>query len=189
MKKKILSLLVIVALFTITGCGKSENKSNISNDKTYTVGGVKFQLDKKDDYEKKIYYLSSSKFKSNYSASTGDRLTLLKDENAGENLDNFVLMIYVNVQELKTINDRLAYFKNYPDSIKELNQSEKSINGNTWTYFTYVSENAQRDPFTVHEYCIEKKIGNYDSLVQVYFNKADSIDEFEEAFMNNVEFN
>lgn len=105
MKKIILlNLLILLIIFGVTGCGKLENKPYVSSDKTYTIEGVEFKLDKKEDYEKKIYYLTSSKFKSRYSASTGNRLTLLKNENGEENLENTILMIYVNVQELKTIN-------------------------------------------------------------------------------------
>ena len=62
MKKKILlGLLVIVALFTITGCGKnSNNNSNVKSSKEYNINGISFELDKEDSISKMKYKVSNS---------------------------------------------------------------------------------------------------------------------------------
>ena len=62
MKKKIiLSLLVIVALFTITGCGKnSNNNSNVKSSKEYNINGISFELNKEDSISKMKYKVSNS---------------------------------------------------------------------------------------------------------------------------------
>ena len=62
MKEKILlGLLVIVALFTIAGCGKnSNNNSNVKSSKEYNINGISFKLDKEDSISKMKYKVSNS---------------------------------------------------------------------------------------------------------------------------------
>ena len=52
-KKILLGILVLVALFTITGCGKnSNNNSNVKSSKEYNINGISFELDKEDSISK-----------------------------------------------------------------------------------------------------------------------------------------
>ena len=115
MKKKILlSLLVIVVLFIITGCGSS-NPDSEAIPKQFTVGGNTIKLDQNFVFHDLSYKVGEGL--SHRTTDLGDYITY---ENKDVYDGDFAFQIIVYYNEGKTIND-VAKFVKEDKEIKEIN--------------------------------------------------------------------
>ena len=104
-KKLLLSLFLIVALFSITGCGKSDNKGS-SSDNLHKSEFVDMRYNEPKNYSKKEPY----------------------------NIDGNKTTIYrFNEDDKKTIN--LYYYKNLNLAERDEGYEEVTINGIKWTKY------------------------------------------------------
>lgn len=172
MKKKVLlSLLIIVTLFTITGCG-SNNKENSKGEKisstnsqeneNNTSSGVSSKLDK-NDFVNKLHF--------KYSSSAN-----IKDSTNGKRIEYENYNIIVSHQKDKTI----AELEN---SRKFLLISTDSINKIEWKKYSYNDEQVSS---VVYMY--EKDDGTYVVTIshdaRLNINLGNEIKEF----MNEIKF-
>lgn len=194
MKKKILlSLLVIIGLFIITGC-KNENNSQSNNTKqdngkSYNINGVSIKLDK-DDNRDNIKYKISSSFTRKFSTTTST-YTIYKDNNKDKyDLSNVIFRLDVNVDTMNSESkiEREKQLVNAKDSFKNIEQSQKTINETTWEYFSFDNMNDASNSFKEHLYITEKKVDKYYYIYKVYFSFSDEINDFENAFMDSIVF-
>lgn len=127
MKKKVLlSLLIIVTLFTITGCGSNNNKENsneIGNKKQVERESIK----KQQGYQEGQYFIDDLTFNlpSGYELDGTDRYTYRDTSNA------LIVELYVdnNVEDLNAFitSDKHSFYPTIGDL------KETVINGNVWT--------------------------------------------------------
>lgn len=191
MKKKIfLSLLLIVAMLTITGCEKS-NGSKSSNSKEYTVDGISFKLDK-DDSRSGMKYKISKSFDGRSGSSTSTYYLYYDDTKDKYDISNIALSISVTADIMQTesaIENNIAKL-NINSSLKNITRDKKTINDITWDYVTLDNyyETGKDDHFKNHTYYYEKYDGKYYTTYTVSFNKADNIGELESDFLNNITF-
>ncbi len=190
MKNKILlGLLVLIGLFTISGCGISKNNNQGNNEKIYNVNGINIKLDKEDDRDN-IKYKMSSSFTRVY-RTTMSTYTIYKDASKDKyDLANIVFRLDVNVDIMNT-ESRIEKEKKLvkaKDNFKNIEQNQKTINGTIWEYFTFDNTNDAENIFKEHLYITEKKVNNYYNVYKIYFSFANDIEEFEESFMNSIVF-
>lgn len=125
MKKLILSLLLIVALFTITGC-RSSNPDSETIPKQFTIGGNTIKLDQNFTFHDLDYKIGDGL--THRTTDLDDYITYVnKDVYDGD----FVFQIIVYYNKGKTIND-VAKFVKEDKEIKE-------INGIKWTTYKTTS--------------------------------------------------
>ena len=171
MKNKIaLSLLVILMLFSITGCGtkkKEEKKEEISNQ--FEIKNVMFRFDKEGNIEE-LNYKYSSKLKVDES----NMVTYLTYENDDIVNGKFVF--------------RIALFIKYDTNIKALfngsqykNYSTKKINDVNWN--VYVSD---VDNIKTYIYAVEKNDKVYVINIGSYKKANIDLDNLVDVFMNGV---
>ena len=189
MKKKILlSILVLIGVFIVTGCGNSNN-NQVSNGKTYNVNGISINLDK-DDNRDNIKYKTSSSFIRDYKT-TMSTYSIYKDSTKNKyDLSNLTFRLDVNV-DIMNIESTLEKEKSLvtkKDTFKNVLQNQKEINGTTWEFFSFDNVYDEENQFKEHLYITERKVDNYYYLYKVYFSRAENIDEFEEAFMDSIIF-
>ena len=73
------------------------------------------------------------------------------------------------------------------DNFENVQQSQKTLNGITWDYFSFYN-NYDNNRFQEHLYMTERKIDNYYYVYKIYFSYAEGIEDFEESFMNSISF-
>ena len=191
MKKKILlGLLVIVALFTITGCGKnSNNNSNLKSSKEYNINGISFELDKEDSISKMKYKVSNS-FDRRSGAST-TVYNLYYDENKDKyDASNLVFSISItaNIMQSESNIEYAINKLNNNSSLKNISREQKKINDLTWEYITLDNYYDNNNSYKNHSYYYETYDGKYYTTYIIQFNKVDNMEEFENDFIKNIVF-
>ena len=191
MKKKIvLSLLVIVALFTIAGCGKnSNNNSNVKSSKEYNINGISFELDKEDSISKMKYKVSNS-FDRRAGAST-TVYNLYYDENKDKyDASNLVFSISItaNIMQSESNIEYAINKLNNNSSLKNISREQKKINDLTWEYITLDNYYDNNNSYKNHSYYYETYDGKYYTTYIIQFNKVDNMEEFENDFIKNIVF-
>jgi hypothetical protein len=178
-KKLLIISILLISIFVLTSC-------NLYEKDVFNVNGIKVKLDREDDFEEKVTYLTSKDFLKYYNEFSGNELYILKDYKEPVNMNNKIISIVINAKKGYTINDEIEHYKEYPDSDKDISQSEKTINGVTWTYFKYINHIDDAGDIKTHKYCYEKTIDGSIFLISVTFKRADNIKKFEEVFMKNI---
>ena len=186
MKKKILlGLLVLVGLFTITGCGSSnsdsKNKNSSSDAKVITIDDNKIKLDKKDDYNGKIEYAYSSSFKLDSLGTTRFYSFVDKDDNE---------LVQISVNTTYETPDRTIsllesnYYNNNTNDVKSEN---KTINDMDCVYIEYNNTTKDID-YENHEYyyLFDKEDKNYFYIKIKAKGSLNGYKELEEELVNNV---
>ena len=149
MKKKIiLSLLVIVALFTITGCGKSDSKGS-SSDNLHKLEFVNMRYNEPKNFSKK----------------------------EPTNIDNNKVLNYFFAED-STKNIKLLYYKNKKESmfLDGDKYVEKEINGIKWKviheddmdnviYDTYIYE-YRNDLYVIELNAVDKYSDEFDNFMK-----------------------
>lgn len=171
MKSKLLSgLLLVVALFMITGC---DNKPNNTNGNTNT--------EKKDTSSLKIGTVSVDL---NRSGSFHDTSYKYPENAMASNVGTFAIMDLMNGEDL-VVRIALYFFEN--KTIGEVNPGSGlssvdaiEYNNNTWNVYEGIKDG--------------KKLINYatqegDDSYTITFISNDDAFEFSDAFMKTVEFN
>ena len=183
-KKLLLSLLLVVTLFTITGCGNSKNKKNeenTKNNKTITVEGMKIQHDKKDDYSKKIEYSYSSSMKL-------DNLGTERFYSLVDKKENELLKISVNTT-YETPEKTLSQLENnyYNNNTTNVKSNKKTVNDMECTYIEYKNTTKDID-YNNHEYyfLFDSEDHNYFYLKIKSKDSLDKFKELEEELVKNV---
>ena len=186
MKKKfLLSLLILIGLFIITGCGNSnkEGKTNNSesNSKVITVGDNKIQLDKKDDYSGKIEYAYSSSFQLDSLGTT--RFYSLLDKNDNELVNISVNTTYEDPERVLLLLES-NYYDNNTTNVKSIN---KTINDIECVYIEYNNTTKDID-YVNHEYyyLFDKEDKNYFYIKLKSKSSLEKFKELEEELVNSV---
>ena len=187
MKKIVLlSLIVLIGVFVLTGC---ENISKKTVDgKTYNINGISVKLDKSDERDG-MKYKTSSSFEKDYKSTTTTYTSYIDKNKDKHDLSNikFRLDVTVDIMNLESRIEKEKKLITSKDNFKNVKQDQKVIDEITWDYFTF--DNAyENTSFKEHLYLTERKMNNYYYVYKVYFSYAEDIEEFEEAFMNNVKF-
>ena len=194
MKKKILVVILLIAilggLFVLTGCEKnkvSDNNGNSSlntSGKEIEVNGVKFKLDKEDNYGSSFKYKYSSSFKEDYLGTT--RFYFLEDSNENRMVEIRVNSSYTTPQQI--LAEKESNYSN--DNTTDVKSENKMMNDREWTYIEY--NNIQKDKnYTNHEYyynfgdnyCVVRFI------IDSSLNDLNGINELENEFIYNISFN
>lgn len=167
MKKIVLSLMVMVMVFALTGCFEKKGNEKTNNDKpkevekNIKVGDYAFALDKEDN-NKNLYYKYSSDF----------------------NIGGYNNMSFLNYGEEgnQLFDIRIIYFENQnlDDMMKEVIDSGTEIFGETisdiaWKVFT---QNGVKTYMTIND----------DDVYSITFKSSTNIDNLEKEFMNNIVF-
>ena len=175
MKKKIiLSLLIIFALFTITGCDNSNNSeetiNNNSNDdkNVVTIQGEKYKL-KSDQTLKSIHY------KENYVDFHSDAIGNIRTMSYTKQ-EKVIFEVRVMYDENRSLSELKATLETQTGA----KEQSKEINGIKYIYYEYKTD----DNLTVHHYMYV-----YDGKVySIGFFLGENYGNIEEIFMNNVSF-
>ena len=175
MKKKILiGILIVLILFTITGCGGSKNsemnniKNTSDNNEVVTIQGEKFYLKSDKDF-------GDLHYKENYVDFHTDQIGNMRTMSYSKN-GNTVFGIRVMYDE-----DRLeSELKAVLETQTGAKEQSKEINGIKYIYYEYTSN----DNLTVHHYMHVHNSKVYSIGI---FLGEDSGD-IEKVFMNNVSF-
>ena len=175
MKKVLLSLLVIVTLFTVVGCGSSKNekKEEAVDETLFKIGDVEFHLDTDKEFEG-MKYKTSSGFKEidnvTYS-STYMQYNYRTDD--GANLFFFRILFYKG----KDINFAL---KDFVGEDEKFELKDVKINN-----IDYKMIDEERTDGTIHHYFITKDGNTY----ILNFVSQKDIKDFETKVMNSIKFN
>lgn len=175
MKKRILlSLLVIVTLFVITGCGKSNNSNssnnqNMNNSKdVVTIQGQQFKLKSEQSLNNLHYKENYIDF---YSDAIGNMRTMSYIKQ--EKLIFEVRMMYDESRSLSEL-------KAIVETQNGAKEQSKEINGIKYVYYEY----KMKDESTVHHYMYV-----YNGKVYtIGFFLGENYGNIEDVFMNNVFF-
>ena len=184
MKRKIiLGIIVIVSLFTITGCNKNTSKDNNESSKLkeITIGDKKIQLDKKDNYNNKVEYAYSSSF--NISSLGTNRIYKLLDKDENELLAIYTNTTYETPEQTLSMLEK-DYYNNNTINVKS---SNKTINDMDCTYIEYNNTTKGID-YVNHEYyyLFDKEENNY-FYIKIKTNKSiEDYKELEDELINNV---
>ena len=192
-KKLLLSIFVLLIVFTITGCG-SNNKSNNSgnkNSKEYTIDGVSIKLDSSDT-RSKMKYITSKSFDSRNGSSTSTYY-LYYDKNKDKyDVSNVVFSYSVTADIMQTESNIEKDINKLStnSSLKNITREKKTINDITWEYVSLDNyyETGSDNHFNNHSYYYEKYDGKYYTTYIVSFNKTDNIKELENDIMNSITF-
>ena len=189
-KKILLGILVLVALFTITGCGKnSNNNSNMKSSKEYNINGISFELDKEDSISKMKYKVSNS-----FDRRTGASTTvynLYYDENKDKyDASNLVFSISItaNIMQSESNIEYDINKLNNNNSLKNISREQKKINDLTWEYITLDNYYDNNNSYKNHSYYYETYDGKYYTTYIIQFNKVDNMEDFENDFIKNIVF-
>lgn len=164
MKKKILLFLLIVTLFTITGCNK--DKESVDNT-LVKVNDVALHMDKEKEF-KGIKYIITDDLKE---AVFDKYVQYYLYQEAGSNLLFFRIFYYENKNHNDIRNDL---------GIANKLSEEKGKTGNI--EYTFIDE--KRNDGTIHFYIIDKDNISY---VINFVSKYD-IKDFEEKVLNSIKF-
>lgn len=174
-KKIIISLLVIVALFTITGCGstkKEENKEEEIVDKSlFTIKDKEFHLDTDKEYEG-LKYKTSSGFReiNNLTPSS----TYVQYNYQPENSSNY---FYFRILFYR--GKDIEFAKNdYVGNEKQFEFKDETINNIS---FKLIDE--ERTDGTIHHYFITKDGNTY----ILSFISQNDISDFEKKVLDSIE--
>ena len=168
-KKTILSLLVVVTVFTLIGCGKSGNSENKeeSNDKISTsvkVEDLKVELDMKGSFNGITYKYPSSALTSNVGTYS------IMDYMDGQDFVFRVAMYYFNGKTIGQVMQNTTLSS--VDAIQ--------FNSETWNVY----EGVQTDGKKIINYVTEHNGDAY----TITFISDKTIDELATVFMKNVNF-
>lgn len=179
----------MVLLLVVAGCGNANNNNQSGDGKTYSVNGVSVKLDKEDSCYN-IKFLTSKSFERN-ARSGAFTYSLYKDKSKDKfDLSNiaFRVDVKVDIMNLESKIEREKELVKSNEGFKNLEQSQKTINGTTWEFFSFDNAKDESISFKEHMYIAERQIGEYYYVYEVYFSFADSILEFEDAFMASIVF-
>lgn len=194
MKKKILlSILMIVMIFIITGCGSNNKTSNSTGNssKEYSINGIIIKLDS-DDSMSKMKYKTSSSFDRRAGSST-TTYNLYSDNNKDKyDASNLAFSLSVTADIMQT-ESNIEYDinkLNNNSSLKNISREKKEINGITWEYVSLDNyyETGADNHFKNHSYYFETYDGKYYTTYIVSFNKADNIEDLENDILNSITF-
>ena len=188
MKKVILCLLVFIALFTITGCGVSNNSKNL---KEYNINGVSIKLDREESISGMKYKISKA-FDRRAGAST-TVYNLYYDNNKDKyDTSNLAFSLSITADIMQT-SSNIEYDinkLNNNSSLKNIVRAQKTINGITWEYVSldnYYDSNTT-EHLENHSYYYETYDGKYYTTYIISFNKAENIGDLENDFLNSIVF-
>lgn len=192
MKKKILlSILVMLAVFTITGCTSSNKSSSSDNLKEYKIDGVSIKLDK-DESMSGMKYKTSKSFDSRNGVST-TVYSLYYDKNKDKfDASNLVFSISVTANIMQTESNIEYDIKklNNNSSLKNITREQKEINDIKWEYISLDNyyETGSDNHYKNHSYYYELYDGKYYTTYIISFNKAENTEELENDFLKNIVF-
>ena len=192
MKKKILlSLITLVIVFIITGCGEN-NKDNNSSEKhmkEYNINGISIKLDSEDSISKMKYKISKS-FNRRVGSST-TVYNLYYDENKDKyDISNIVFSLSITadiMQSASALENDINKLNNN-SSLKNISREQKTINGITWQYVSLDNYYETGNYFKNHSYYYETFDGKYYTTYTISFNKAENIEDLENDFLNSIVF-
>lgn len=174
MKKKILLvLLVIVALFTVTGCGKSNNsdgKTNNTSDnkEIVTIQGEKFKLKSKTS----LYDIN---YNENYVDFHTDRIGNVRIMNYTKQ-EKVVFEVRIMYDDTRSLSELKAILETQTGA----KEQSKELNGIKYIYYEYKTS----DNLIAHHYMYVHK----GKVYSVGFFLGENPGNIEEVFMNNVLF-
>ena len=174
MLKKISLSLLIITLFTLSGCGKSQNiESNTIPSKTslkdvVTIGNEQFELNSSDN-------LYDMHYKENYVDFHTDRIGNTKIMNYNSN-DEFVFEVRMMYDDSRSDSELRAIIETQTGA----KEQSKEINGIKYIYYEYISD----DGDTVHHYMYIHNGKVYS--IGIFLGKNPG--NIESVFMNNVSF-
>lgn len=166
-RKLLLTLIVIIMLFVITGCDNNKNSNGKTTSNEITIDGEKIKIDKKANL-KDLTYTYSDKLDVE-SQRVGVFLTYTKD-----NPQFRISLTYAENSSLE-------------DSIKILSVEEDSqvkVNGKIWNTYKRTDDNGIYKVFA-YEYKNTTYIISFVKLPNSDIDLSDLIN----AFMNNIEYN
>ena len=166
MKKILLSLLFIVLLFSITGCGNS-NKVNESNKNIVKVNDIELHIDKEKEFRGIKYTITDDLREVNFDQYVQYYLY----QESGSNLLFFRIFYYENkdhnyIRNDLAIENSLAEEKGKTDNIE----------------YTFID--TKRTDGTIHYYIIEKDNISY----VINFVSQYDIKDFEKVVLNSIKF-
>lgn len=168
MKKKfVLSLLIILSIFLITGCSNSNKETidNNNNEVYVTIGNDKYKLSNKTELNN-LHYLE------NYVDFNTDRVGNTKSMSF--NYDGeFSFEVRVNYQDEHSIDEVKEVLSEYEEKTKEVNDIK-------YFYYEYKSDLGD----TVHYYLYEYNNKPY----SIIFFLGENPGNIEKVFMDNVYF-
>ena len=172
MKKKILlSLIALLALFTITGCGSSENKENkeepVVDNTLVTVNGIELHIDKEKEFQGIKYTITDDLREAIFDQYIQYNLY----QESGTNLLFFRIFYYKDKNHDYIRND-LAIDSNLVE--------EKGKTDN----IDYLFIDTKRTDGTIHYYIIDKDNTSY----VINFVSQYDIKEFEKKVLNSIKF-
>ena len=172
MKKKIItSLFIMVALFTITGCGKAKTNEdkNIGNTKEIvTIQGEKFNL-KSERNLNDLYY------KENYVDFHTDAMGNIRTMSYTKQ-EKIIFEVHIMYDENRSLSELKAII----DTQNETKEQSKEVNGIKYVYYEYKTN----DNLTVHHYIYVHKGKTY----TIAFILGENPGNIEDVFMNNISF-
>ena len=174
MKKKIiLSIIVILTLFTITGCGNTKKESNNKvkeitvDEKLVKVNGIELHLDKEKEF-KGIKYTITDDLKE---ANNDQYIQYYLYQDSGPNLLFFRIFYYEGKSHENIRNDL---------SIESSLSEEKGKTANV--EYSYID--TKRSDGTIHYYIIDKDDISY----VINFVSQYDIKDFEKKVLNSIKF-
>ena len=169
MKKKIIfSLLVVVTLFTITGCGMENKESKLITDKTLVkVNGVELHINKEKEFKGIKYTITDDLKEANFDQYVQYYLY----QESGSNLLFFRIFYYEGKTHDDIRND-LAIGSNLSEEKGKTNNIE----------YKYID--TKRTDGTIHYYIIDKDNVSY----VINFVSQYDIHDFEKTVLNSIKF-
>ena len=176
MKKIIISILLVISLFTITGCGKKKEENNKKEtkivDKTlFKIKDKEFHLDTDKEFEG-LKYKTSKDFKeiNNYTPSS----TYIQYNYQPENSSNY---FYFRILYYK--DNGIDFAKNdYIGNEKQFEYEDGKINN-----IEYKMIDEKRTDGTIHHYFITKDNNTY----IIDFISQNDIKDFEKKVLDSIE--
>lgn len=170
-KKLIFSILVIVTLFTITGCGKSNSNVNNNlkdNKEIITIQGEQFRL-------KSEQTLNELHYKENYVDFHSDAIGNMRTMNYTKE-GNLIFEVRIMYDENRSVEELQAIV----EAQYNTKEQSKEVNGIKYIYYEYEGE----DGVTIHHYLYVQNGKAY----SIGFFLGENYGNIEEVFMNNVSF-
>ena len=167
MKKKLAFLIILIILFTLTGCGnKEDNDGKISKtDGIFvTIDGEKFKLNGTGHLEK-LYYPE------NYVDFNTDAMGRMRTMRYRKN-DETIFEVRITCEKESSFEDNLKQIK--------FNTIDRKINNINYKYFTYVNDDGTK----AHVYMTYYGKVTY----SIMFITIKDLPDLEKVFMNNVYF-
>lgn len=170
-KKLLLSLLVIVALFTVTTCGGSKEEKDkdekVTDNTIAVVNGIELHIDKEKEFKGIKYMISDYLFENNQD----QYVEYKKYQDSGPNLLFFRIFYYENKDH------------NYIRNDLAIDSNLEEVKGKT-DNVEYIFIDLKRTDGTIHFYIIEKDNISY----VVNFVSQYDIKDFEKIVLNSIKF-